>query len=276
MSFQEFPCPHCSARLRVRDRTWIGRTLDCPDCQRTLTVEVSDADKVVGRPLPLAKVAAKSVPRDRARKDRWTSFTTQCKQWLSKPLSILTALALAVVGLVMLMVLWSPTAPPNRQRRVREPAPIAIASHEENTDVLQPVAQPDPNPLPVAEPKEPEPNAEPPGKPQGPVVPAESQMPIIPELADDVPPIDIPKILNQAIIRYSQPRPVEAVVLLQQMEELIGLPIETTAIPPDRLKRPVTIELEATTLGDILKKIANSVGAEPRVERNRLKLVPLR
>lgn len=35
----EFPCPHCSSRLRLQDRSLRGRTVDCPDCQQPLLIE---------------------------------------------------------------------------------------------------------------------------------------------------------------------------------------------------------------------------------------------
>ncbi|MEX0702435.1 MAG: hypothetical protein WD069_10105 [Planctomycetales bacterium] len=34
-----FPCPHCSAPLRIRDRSLFERPLDCPDCGEALRVE---------------------------------------------------------------------------------------------------------------------------------------------------------------------------------------------------------------------------------------------
>lgn len=46
MSFTEFQCPSCSARLRLRDRNQLLRTIPCPDCGDDLTLE-SDRDNNV-------------------------------------------------------------------------------------------------------------------------------------------------------------------------------------------------------------------------------------
>ncbi|MBS0267271.1 MAG: hypothetical protein JSS02_35430, partial [Planctomycetes bacterium] len=33
-----FPCPHCSAPLRVRDKLYVGRQVECPECGKFLTI----------------------------------------------------------------------------------------------------------------------------------------------------------------------------------------------------------------------------------------------
>jgi len=39
-----FHCPHCSATLRIRDRMYVGRQVECPDCHGPITI-VSDGAK---------------------------------------------------------------------------------------------------------------------------------------------------------------------------------------------------------------------------------------
>lgn len=39
-----FHCPHCSAILRIRDRMYVGRQVNCPDCRGPITI-VSDGSK---------------------------------------------------------------------------------------------------------------------------------------------------------------------------------------------------------------------------------------
>jgi hypothetical protein len=46
MQVYSFPCPHCSATLRLKDRTFVGRQIDCPDCGRALAI-VSDGQRGV-------------------------------------------------------------------------------------------------------------------------------------------------------------------------------------------------------------------------------------
>ena len=38
MHIYEFRCPQCAARLRCRDRSWVGRRIQCPDCGGTVLV----------------------------------------------------------------------------------------------------------------------------------------------------------------------------------------------------------------------------------------------
>lgn len=38
MTIPTFPCPACHAVLRVRDRSWVGREIDCPECKTRLAI----------------------------------------------------------------------------------------------------------------------------------------------------------------------------------------------------------------------------------------------
>src|SRR5579863_1998355 len=33
-----FVCPHCSSRLRVREKLYLGRQVDCPECGQALKI----------------------------------------------------------------------------------------------------------------------------------------------------------------------------------------------------------------------------------------------
>src|SRR5579872_2934192 len=33
-----FACPHCSSRLRVREKLYVGRQVDCPECGQSLLI----------------------------------------------------------------------------------------------------------------------------------------------------------------------------------------------------------------------------------------------
>lgn len=88
--------------------------------------------------------------------------------------------------------------------------------------------------------------------------------PILPAVAADAPVVrrpnfDIETALSQPIARFSQVRPVKAVELLQQLEELAGIPItvEEVAAGPSasRLQREVSVELSQTTVRDILTTV---------------------
>ena len=57
----EFPCPHCSAKLRLRDRSLRGRTVDCPDCHAPVRIEESP-DGLQGVPATRAATAPVEQP----------------------------------------------------------------------------------------------------------------------------------------------------------------------------------------------------------------------
>ena len=40
-----FACPHCSSRLRVREKLYVGRHVDCPECGDALLIV--DEDKKI-------------------------------------------------------------------------------------------------------------------------------------------------------------------------------------------------------------------------------------
>ena len=44
-----FSCPHCAARLRIRDRSFVGTHVDCPDCGKPLLIVSDDAGQVAAR-----------------------------------------------------------------------------------------------------------------------------------------------------------------------------------------------------------------------------------
>ncbi len=107
--------------------------------------------------------------------------------------------------------------------------------------------------------------------PSNPVKPAhpEDQRPIPVPMAPDIPtpkPIeyDINKALAQPILRFSQPEPVPFLRLLHQIEEMAAIPIDTTPVTDsplaDRLMQEVTLELEDTTVGEILETLVDQAG----------------
>lgn len=76
MNVLALQCPHCATRLRVRDQSFIGRTIHCPDCTRPLRITrgpegevqgevVVEADSTAG-PSGRAASAAARVPRSMA------------------------------------------------------------------------------------------------------------------------------------------------------------------------------------------------------------------
>ena len=50
MQVVKLTCPHCSARLKLRDLSFVGRTIHCPDCALPLTIVRNAAGKIEATP----------------------------------------------------------------------------------------------------------------------------------------------------------------------------------------------------------------------------------
>src|SRR5262245_38207502 len=43
----QLACPNCATRLRVRDKSFVGRTVTCPDCRRPLNIQLAPTGELV-------------------------------------------------------------------------------------------------------------------------------------------------------------------------------------------------------------------------------------
>ena len=57
MSFGHCSCPDCGTILRVRDRSFVGRTVPCPECRTALVIELDPDQHVVARKPVVDKAA---------------------------------------------------------------------------------------------------------------------------------------------------------------------------------------------------------------------------
>ncbi len=98
----EFRCPHCSTPLRVRDATLLGRPFHCPDCRKSLIVQLANG-------VPQAQVALSESPLPLDIPRTTTSRTP----------AIIAAVAAGVLTAGVVGYVWSVTS---------EPAtPVAVA-----------------------------------------------------------------------------------------------------------------------------------------------------
>lgn len=67
MQVSRIPCPHCFTNLRVRDRSLIGQTIDCPDCKQPLEI-VADGPKGIAIRPANRDEASPGQPKKRRRK----------------------------------------------------------------------------------------------------------------------------------------------------------------------------------------------------------------
>ncbi len=81
--------------------------------------------------------------------------------------------------------------------------------------------------------------------------------------------------MRQPIRLFQQTEPASFEALLWQVEQMAGVPV--TFDPPtlreEVAERPVTLSLKQTTVGEILRALAERVGLEVRVEARRVVLV---
>ena len=55
MSFGHCSCPDCGTTLRIRDRTFVGRTVQCPECDVSLVIELDRDETLTARKPPIDK-----------------------------------------------------------------------------------------------------------------------------------------------------------------------------------------------------------------------------
>jgi hypothetical protein len=109
-----------------------------------------------------------------------------------------------------------------------------------------------------------------------PVNPADD-LPITPELASDLPKIDIEKALAQPIKQYLLVKPTPAVDVLYEIRELCAVPLDWSSLPSDAdapLSKSISVALENTTVGAILSTVAEQLSAEISQTPFGVRLVP--
>jgi len=229
--------------LRLRDRSQIGRDIDCPDCGTRLRI-MADAGEV------RAERAAEPRALD-LRRPRGTKNTLR-----------LIWGATACLGVMIVWIASRPTT--------TEIGPTEATVEEESPE---PASPPSPPQAVVESPKESSPAIvePPPALPEAP--PAETppaaavvtdDRPIVPDLAPDPPPVDIAAQLSLPIEEYSQSRPVEVRLLLRQIAELSAVTVDLSAVEEEpwkaKLDQAISIELKATTVAGVLNEVLNQAG----------------
>jgi len=79
--------------------------------------------------------------------------------------------------------------------------------------------------------------------------------PIEAELEPDLPVMNLQPRLQQKIVRFELTRPTPFRHVLVDLQELIGVPLDVSTLPPETLDRSVKIMLEDITVEDILKQL---------------------
>ena len=79
MQEYQFPCPYCSANLRLRDRHYLGQQIECPDCGQQIVI-IQDMTGLLAAVKPeetsasvvKSSATSKSAPKEKKRKKRLT------------------------------------------------------------------------------------------------------------------------------------------------------------------------------------------------------------
>ena len=301
MSPGQCSCPACGTTLRVRDRSFVGRQIDCPDCQAPLIIKVDDARQFVAERFQPQKVKSATTAAPAASRFG-NGLGKQLAGLLHSPLVMAWALAIGVTAFLAILMLRP--AVRFRQPAAGQTPPIVAAepdTHhsapepEKNTDVAS-----NPNvrsPAAIAEnPAVPATNI---AKPENPSLPLNSNsippvdpaalnpnpVAITPTAAQDsqtkplVPipaKIDIDGLLKQRLQGFATKTPVSRQKIIDQLEEMLGAPIhyDRAELGEKNLAHPVSLSLETTTVGGVLKALLDGAGWEFVIENDGLRLKP--
>jgi flagellar hook-length control protein FliK len=144
MSLGQCSCPDCGTILRIRERSFVGRTVPCPECHLALSIEWNDEQQVVARkPHEEKPTATKKgfttstsivIPTDEPATDRQAkSSPTKAKAspFRVTPLMMAWALGMAMTTLIVVTL----TRPAVRGRSTSSPSKPTVAHGIDNESV---------------------------------------------------------------------------------------------------------------------------------------------
>ena len=309
-------CPECGTTLRIRDRSFVGRQVECPDCQTKLVISLDGDRKLIAE--RVREAAPTKAPAARLVEPAMKATAAvggRLQEFARSPLVIVWALGIGITAFVAIMML----RPAVRFQTAPDKQPDSVA------------AQPGPN-LPT-DASVVNPGRQTPGPadqssqgdgPLDPVAsrPAESNSTVdatVPtavattasaadvatfhehELSVDVPSalnvanapsrrpqltvvrpapakVQVEELFKQPIQGYSTAKPLSRRVLLAEIEEMLGARIhyDRDELGANNLDQTMSITLEATTVGGILKAVLDAAGWDYAVENDGIRLRPRR
>ncbi len=282
-----FPCPHCATPLRVRDREFINRVVNCPECGAGVHIIREGAGELRGEPVDeqRQRSPAESESRRRTRVN-WAVWLT--------PSVIAWGVAFAMTGLLAMLLITSrgelattPQPPPDMPTDAvaapvpgpdAPPQPVVVADPQPAVEQVlpapvAPVTDEPKSPPPAVAPAKPEPDRTAlPVARHDDATPNDVQLlveelarsvdvPILVPLAEETRRIDVRAALTQRVAGFEQSVPVPFRDLLSVVEEMAGVPISTESLSPSdraRLESPVTLVQRETTVGALLQELVAS------------------
>jgi hypothetical protein len=142
MSASQFPCPHCQSPLRIQNRAYLGREVDCPDCGRSIRIIRGDDGHLQAE--PVGSVAEPKRPSQPAiALPAWGESVRR----FATPTRVAWILA-GLLALVLLVLIWpfggdsnagtDPPTPPADPRVADDPTDIVEPSEANRPDADAP------------------------------------------------------------------------------------------------------------------------------------------
>lgn len=104
--------------------------------------------------------------------------------------------------------------------------------------------------------------------------PEPRNVPITVPLTADVPRFDFEKTLSQQLLAYELPQAAPLAHVLEDLEDLIGVPFDASALAPDVLQQPISLSLEKTTVRALLTAVLDSVEVTYELRGDHIALLP--
>jgi len=268
-----FSCPHCATRLRIRDRSQLGRTIDCPDCKQPLQLG-SDS---LGR-LSAVAITAPGEVFTGGPAAGWS------RKMRSPTLIAWTSVSLAAAVILGVVLRGERASDSNPRPSTDEKEPPAKAEFVASSVAAQERSSPpavegrvDDPPIDVLLAADDPVPVEPPNETVAADNPAE-RAPIDVPIAEDVVRFDVATQLRQPIREFTQAKPVEVRKLLVQVAELSAVPIDASAVEiepwRERLDRTVTLALKETSVGEILDAVVQQVELRMEIADGVIRVLP--
>ncbi len=99
------------------------------------------------------------------------------------------------------------------------------------------------------------------------------ELPILVPIAPDKPPFDINKHLQNKVLSYQQTKPTAISIVLQEIEELIGVQLDRTQLTEAQLAVQITVEQTDVTFLDLLTVIIDEAGLRYEVQTQSIKIL---
>lgn len=291
MSPGQCPCPACGTTLRVRDRSFVGRQIECPDCHAKLVLKLND-DREFEAELfkPEIERPASRTSASREKPKPATGNTRSFTDTLLSPLVVAWALGIGLTAFVAIMLLRPAVRfrPPSTEsaQPVAESVPDIEAQKPAEKAAPDSVTQtPDSMPPIVEKPQVPE--VPPTPAEVTPPVPADTEKPATvvttpPETPKTVvpapPKVNFEEVLKQRLSGFvtSSKKPTRRLDLIEQLDELTGhrIKFDREELGEKKLMQTVSISVEVTTVGALLKLVLEPAGWEYVIEDDYLRLRP--